>query len=148
MGLPTGHGNYMQLYVNGAYWGLYNNLERPDASWASSYYGGNKDDWDVIHDRELSDGNLTRWNAMFGIVNDNTLTPDQRFTELKPYLDYKEFADYMILLTYIGNGDWDIHNWYAGADRAGLANGDATFKFFPWDFEHCAGEREREVLTG
>ena len=51
MGQPALHGSFMNLYVNGVFWGLYNPIERPDASWAASYYGGNKDDWDVIHDR-------------------------------------------------------------------------------------------------
>ena len=147
MGSPSSHGTYMQLYVNGAYWGLYNPLERPDASWAASYYGGNKDDWDVVHDLYSADGDLTRWNEMFAIVNDNTITADQRFARLKPYLDYKNFADYMLLLTYLGNNDWDSHNWYAGANRVGLANGDTTFKFWAWDSERTLEAVSTNVLA-
>ena len=42
------HGKYVHLYLNGMYWGLYNLHERPDDSFADEYYGGDKDDYDVI----------------------------------------------------------------------------------------------------
>ena len=42
------HGKYVHLYLNGMYWGLYNLHERPDESFADAYYGGDKDDYDVI----------------------------------------------------------------------------------------------------
>jgi hypothetical protein len=42
------HGEYVHLYLNGMYWGLYNLHERPDDSFAAAYYGGDKDDYDVI----------------------------------------------------------------------------------------------------
>lgn len=32
------HGMFVHLYVNGLYWGLYNPVERPDASFSASYY--------------------------------------------------------------------------------------------------------------
>ncbi len=147
MGGPASHGTYMQLYVNGVYWGLYNPVERPDAAWAASYYGGNREDWDVMHDQALSDGNTDRWNAMFAVANDNTLTADQRYQNLKPYLDFKSLADYMILMTYTANRDWDYHNWYAGASRVGLANGDTTFKFWTWDSERTLEGVNDNVLN-
>ena len=51
MGEPASHGNYVQLYVNGLYWGLYNPTERPDTSFAAAYLGGDKDNWDAIERR-------------------------------------------------------------------------------------------------
>ncbi|CAN5498558.1 hypothetical protein BH10PLA1_BH10PLA1_01850 [soil metagenome] len=147
MGGPASHGTYMQLYINGVYWGLYNPMERPDAAWAASYYGGNREDWDVMHDQALSDGNTDRWNQMFAIANDNSLTADQRYQNLKPYLDFKSLADYMILMSYTANRDWDYHNWYAGADRVGLNNGDATFKFWTWDSERTLEGVNDNVLN-
>jgi len=39
-GNAASHGNFVHLYVNGLYWGLYNPCERPDGSFSSSYYGG------------------------------------------------------------------------------------------------------------
>ncbi len=51
MGEPASHGNYVQLYVNGLYWGVYNPTERPDTSFAAAYLGGNKDNWDAFERR-------------------------------------------------------------------------------------------------
>lgn len=147
MGVPAPHGNYMNLYINGAFWGFYNPLERPDDSWAASYYGGNKDDWDIIHDQELTDGNLDRWNEMWAIAHNNSITADQRYEQIKPYLDISEFIDYMICEQYAGNIDWDGHNWFAGVNRVGLPNGDKTFKWWTWDSEHALQDVGDNVLN-
>ena len=37
---------WVHLYLNGLYWGLYNPVERPDASFAASYGGGVPEEWD------------------------------------------------------------------------------------------------------
>ncbi|MEZ4765732.1 MAG: CotH kinase family protein [Calditrichia bacterium] len=31
------HGNFVHLYINGIYWGLYNPVERPDQFFSSEY---------------------------------------------------------------------------------------------------------------
>ena len=41
------HGTYVQLYIDGLYWGLYYVHERADDSFASAYEGGDKDDYDM-----------------------------------------------------------------------------------------------------
>ena len=67
MGSASAHGNYMHLYINGVYWGLYDPSERPDASFAASYYGGDKSQYDAIRDGEAVDGDFTAWNTMFDL---------------------------------------------------------------------------------
>ena len=39
---------YYHLYINGTYWGLYQSQERGEADFASSYEGGQPDDWDAL----------------------------------------------------------------------------------------------------
>lgn len=39
------HGNFVHLYINGLYWGLYNLCERPDESFEALYLGGKKSNW-------------------------------------------------------------------------------------------------------
>ena len=41
-------GKFVNLYINGLYWGVYDLHERPDEHFASVYYGGEDTDWDVI----------------------------------------------------------------------------------------------------
>ena len=42
------HGTYVNLYLDGVYWGIYYVHERPDDSFAAAYLGGDKEDYDVI----------------------------------------------------------------------------------------------------
>ena len=39
------HGTYVHLYLNQAYWGVYNLVERPDENFGAAYRGGKDDDW-------------------------------------------------------------------------------------------------------
>ena len=67
-GKPSGHGLFVHLYLNGMYWGLYNPVERPDHSFSAEYFGGEKEDWDAVHDGVASNGDLQRWNEMISLA--------------------------------------------------------------------------------
>lgn len=51
LGQPAARGDFYHLYINGQYWGLYNTCERPEASFGQSYFGGEKEDYDVLKPR-------------------------------------------------------------------------------------------------
>ena len=85
MGEPYTRSRYYHLYIDGQYWGLYQTEERPESSYAASYFGGDKDDYDVIkskagdggHDVEATDGTLDNWRLLWnasvsGFGNDAT----------------------------------------------------------------------------
>ena len=40
LGQAAPHGRFLNLYINGVYWGIYNVVERPDSSFAESYIDG------------------------------------------------------------------------------------------------------------
>jgi len=48
MGHPYTRSRYYHLYVNGQYWGLFQTQERSEASFGESYFGGDKEEYDVI----------------------------------------------------------------------------------------------------
>ncbi|HUF62566.1 MAG TPA: CotH kinase family protein [Verrucomicrobiales bacterium] len=54
MGQPSSRGTWAHVYLNGLYWGIYNPSERPDASFAASHFGGNKEEYDAIKHAGLS----------------------------------------------------------------------------------------------
>lgn len=130
MGRPNAHGGYVHLYINGLYWGVYNATERPAASFAADYFGGDKSEYDAINAGTLLDGDLNTWNTMFTVAR-NGLTTAAQFQNLGQYLDIPNFIDYMLVNLYGGNQDWPQHNWYAARHRM---PGDG-FKFFSWDAE-------------
>ncbi len=153
MGEPAGHGNYVQLYVNGIYWGVYNPTERPDTSFAAAYLGGDKDNWDAINaDQPANDSDTTEYNQLvnFDYQNGSTAAyqqvqgnnPDGTRNPSYPVLmDMNNFVDYTLMNFYIGNSDWPYHNWYvARPEDSSPTNLDSTgFKFFPWDSEMATG---------
>ncbi len=132
--LATGNlsarGIEVSLYVDGLYWGLYNIAEHPDAEFCASYLGGEEEDYDVVKDVELMDGNLTAWNQMFAIANAGVAS-DAAYRQLQEYLDIDSLIDYIILHLYAGTEDWPHHNWSSGRRRA---PGEG-YRFFSWDQE-------------
>ncbi|MBL9169838.1 MAG: CotH kinase family protein [Verrucomicrobiales bacterium] len=142
-GIPASHSEFMHLYINGQYWGLYNPVERPDAAFASSYVGGDRDLWDSINQDSAPDGNYDAWNRMLNALNqDLTRTenyqrvqgnhPDgTRNLAFEKLIDVENLIDYMILNFYMGNTDWPGRNWWAGRSREGFVG----FQFRPWDTE-------------
>ncbi|MHB1033246.1 MAG: lamin tail domain-containing protein [Pirellulales bacterium] len=130
MGEPAAHGDYVHLYINGLYWGLYNPSERPEASFAADYLGGAKEQYDALNSAVVVDGDKTAWNTMMGLANAGLATPAQ-YEAIQQYLDVPNLIDFMILNFYGGNWDWDDHNWYAVRKR----EPGAGYKFFAWDSE-------------
>jgi len=143
MGSVSPHGTFVHLYVNGLYWGLYNPVERPDAAFASSYLGGEENEWDIIQDLEAKDGNLDAWNEFIDVSEEGFLsneayqriqgnnldgTPNPGYEKL---VDMENFIDYMILNFYATTWDWDFQNWYVGRRKGGSEG----FQFFTWDAE-------------
>ena len=128
------HGTFVHLYLNGLYWGLYNIGEKGDASYAASYLGGDKDEYDAFNSDELIDGDANAWNAMFNIANAG-ITSDAAYTNMSQYLNIPNFIDYMLMNFYAANTDWPGHNWNAAHRRVP----GALFHFFSWDAEWTFG---------
>ena len=160
MGRQGERGDYYHLYINGMYWGLFNTCERPEAAYAATYYGGRKEDWDVIkveagpYAINATDGDLQAWTRLYnaaraGLTNDAAYfriqgrnedgTPNPAYENL---LDVENLIDYMLVILYGGNLDAPIsnflgntspNNWYGQRNRTGLTGG---FRFTSHDAEH------------
>ena len=136
MGQVSAHGDYAHLFVNGLYWGVYNLTERPQASFAAYYYGGEKEEWDALNSGVPVDGDTTAWDLAHSIANAGVSDATGYFA-LADYVDIPNLIDYILLNFYGDNSDWDDHNWYAARRRTP----GSTFKFFMWDSERYL-ERE------
>jgi len=123
MGHPAPHGRFVHLYWNGTYWGQYHLMERPNAAFMASYFGGDKADYDALNAGVVVDGTDEAWLGLLEVTDD--------YDALQHYLDLTNYADYMLLNFYGGN-DWDWwvdRNWRAARKRADGAG----FQFFAWD---------------
>jgi len=143
-GQAAAHGQYVHLYVNGLYWGLYNPVERPDASFAASYFGGEKEDWDSYKSASpTGDSTMDSWNGLLNAVRQGVQT-NEAYQRLQgnnldgtrnpayvDYLDLENYIDYMIVNFFVGNTDWPHKNWYGAMSRVNSTG----FKCFCWDTE-------------
>ncbi len=159
MGHQAERGEFYHLYINGQYWGVFNTCERPEASFGETYYGGRREDYDVLkveagpYTVNATDGNMNAWtrlyqlaqagfasDAAYQFVQGNNLdgTPNPAYENL---IDVPNLIDYMLIILYGGNLDAPIsnflgntrpNNFYAVRDRMGAAG----FRFFVHDAEH------------
>jgi len=159
MGQPYTRSRYYHLYINGQYWGLYQTQERAEASYAATYFGGNKEDYDVVksragnggYDVEATDGTLDNWRLLWNAAQsgfgDNAtycrvqgLNPDRTPNPAYPkLLDVDNLIDYMICTYYVGDPDGPVSAWGRVANNFytiyNRVNPDG-FKFFRHDAEH------------
>ncbi|MDG1890412.1 MAG: CotH kinase family protein [Verrucomicrobiota bacterium] len=165
MGQPASRGEFIHLYINGHYWGLYNTCERIEASYGASYLDGKKSDYDAVkvdsgfttrrssYTVIATDGNLDAWNRLYdkaaaGLENNAPYfalqgrnpdgTPNSQFETL---LDVDNLISYMLVIFWGGNLDAPITKF--GGNRGpnnwhGIRNrnGKHGFQFFVWDAEH------------
>jgi hypothetical protein len=152
-------GKYYHLYIDGQYWGIYNTDERPEASYAASYEGGDKEDYDVVKPNcggcaiFATDGDLQAWQELWtqakaglttvaayqkvqGNNPDGTRNPDYPIL-----LDIDNLIDYMLVILHGGNLDAPItnfgsnnviNNWFGSRPK----NGAHGFRFYAHDSEH------------
>ncbi|MBP5340272.1 MAG: CotH kinase family protein [Prevotella sp.] len=157
MGRTSVNALYVNLFINGMYWGLYNLAERVDDQFGKDYLGGKKDDIDVVkieedggNHIEAAEGTLDAWRMMTSLAaivggSQSSITPDEAYQQLQDsLLDIDNFIDYMLINQYGGNTDWDHHNWYALRRRGADSQG---FRFLCWDSEIIQENVRENVLN-
>lgn len=137
LGGQAPHGRFVHLYINGLYWGMYDMHELPDESFAASYLGGDKDDYDVIKHTATTvvAGDATaaaNYGAMLATVRQDLANP-ANYAAAAEAVDLPGLINYMLVNYYIGNEDWAHHNWYASYNRVAA---DGKWRFHSWDAEH------------
>ena len=131
MGHPSSRSNYVHLYLNGLYWGLYMPCERPSGPFLADHLGGEREDYDALNSGEAIEGDRVAWEAMMAIANGG-LSSQSAYDNIQEYLDVENLIDFVIVEHYTQNTDWAESNWYAGRIRLPGAG----YKLFVWDTEY------------
>jgi hypothetical protein len=164
MGQPGSHVRYVHLYINGQYWGLFNLDERTEADFAATYYGGTKEEYDVVKAEQDSnyttqavEGNIDAWNALWNLAKTHRANPtNQNYFRMQGLaadgvtptadpvlLDADNLIDYLMTTFWTGNfdgatsaflGNDRANNWSASRRRDN--NPGQGFRFYVHDFEH------------
>ncbi len=169
MNQPYTRSRFYHLFINGTYWGLYQSQERSEASYAETYFGGNKEDYDVIkvdvgenfdiYHVEATDGSLQKWKELWdageiGFGNDELYYQVQGLnldgttnTSYEKLLDVENLIDYMIITFFVGDFDGPVSAWRGNESPNNFyaiynrVNPDG-FKFFRHDGEHTLFNRD------
>ena len=143
------NGKEVHLYINGLYWGLYWVHERPDESFASTYFGGKKDDYDCIkHNKDLPvkyeviNGTDANYVQMFSIANYN-LALNENYQLIQQYLDVPNYIDYILMNFYGGNTDWLDNNYYVNRNAYDPAS---RWRYHSWDAEHIMESLTQNII--
>ena len=126
MGQVAARGRWVEVYLNGAYWGLYNLTERIDESFLATNF--DHDYWDLLHSEEH-----TAWDAFVDWITGTDLSESAQYEQAIQQLDIENFTSFIILNLWAGNLDWDL---YAARMRYGP---DARWRLFMWDAEATLG---------
>ena len=124
-------GNFVHLYVNGLYWGLFNPVQRQDAGFMVEYFGGEYDDWMTLNHGGVKSGDDTRYEYLINTLIDKDMTVSGNYNEAKEYVDVEKFCDYLIVCWITGMTDWPNNNFYGGNRN----NPPEGFQYFAWDGE-------------
>ncbi|MGI9456648.1 MAG: CotH kinase family protein, partial [Aeoliella sp.] len=165
MGHAYTRGEYYHLYLNGVYWGMFQTEERPEASYASSYFGGDKDtDWDAIKASgahiEATDGDLAAWGTLSSLVNDGFETDAEYYAiqgrnsdgspnpAMEKHIDIDNLIDFMISVNFTANRDMPLtlgnsapNNFWAIRPR----DGNHGWRWIAHDNEHSMGAASHNV---
>ncbi|MHC4113271.1 MAG: chitobiase/beta-hexosaminidase C-terminal domain-containing protein, partial [Planctomycetota bacterium] len=162
MGHPYTRSRFYHLYINGHYWGLFQTQERSEASYAESYLGGDKEDFDVVktYGMVATDGNRDALDrlydeTMLGLDNYERYYRVQGFEmdgTRNPYyerlLDVDNVIDFMIIEYYTGDRDGPAsrytgrpNNTFGSYNRV---NPDG-WKWYHHDNEHSLGAGSAEL---
>ncbi|MBE0655405.1 MAG: CotH kinase family protein, partial [Bacteroidales bacterium] len=138
MNQPYTRSRYYHLYLNGLYWGIYQTQERGEAAFAESYFGGSKEDYDVIkvdigenwnvYEIEATDGNTDAWEEVWKLCQAGFSSNANYYkllglsstgkvdTSLNVWVDIDNLIDYMLIIFYTGNFDAPVSKFSGNAN--------------------------------
>ena len=130
------------LYINGAYWGVYDAREKVDDIDYTDYYYDQGDGFvDFIKTwggtwNEY--GTATDWNTLVGFITGNDMTVAANYDYVLTQYNHMSLIDYFILNGYVVCTDW--LNWNTAWWRGRNPNGDARrWRYALWDNDATFG---------
>lgn len=124
------------IYINGAYWGIYEIRERVDVDFTDYYYNQGKKDVDILKywgGLNIEEGSDTGWVNIYNYIMTNSMATPSNYAYASSKLDMMSFIDYFILNTYLVNTDWLNWNtmWWRGRAGSGV-----KWRYTLWDCDN------------
>ena len=133
---------FVVLYVNGNYWGIYDMREKVDDSdYTDYYYNLDEDEIDFIKTwggTWAEYGTTANWNTLRTYILNNDMTDPVKFKYVADRLNLLSLADYFILNIHTVCKDWLNWNtsWWSGMDAKGNSQ---KWRYTLWDLDATFG---------
>ncbi len=135
------------VYINGAYWGVYDIREKvDDHDYTKYYYNQDKFNlqylltWGSTWSEYGGTAASTAWSTLRTYIKTQSMTNPVKYAYVLSQLDVESLADYVISHSFSVSSDWLNYNtgWWRGMDTAGthrkwayiLWDNDASFAFY------------------
>ena len=138
MGQVVARGRWVVVYLNGAYWGVYNLTERVDDPFLATHLDASE--WYINSaSGEQAPGSAHRWNRLVDWLTSTDLRVPAHYEQAVRQLEIENFTNYILLNVWARNWDWPHVNWIVARPRSGP---DMRWRFFVWDAEATFAHEE------
>lgn len=144
LNLDVRRGSKCIVYLNGAYWGVYDIRDNPDDhDFTDFYYGQDKynlyyiETWGSTWAEYGGSAALNSWNSFYNIAMNSNMNNPTEYQYVMDRYDASSLVDYVIVNAFTVCSDWLNYNtgWWRGLDSTGshlkwgyiLWDNDATF---------------------
>lgn len=142
---------FVNLFVNGQYWGVYDLRERvDDNNYTDHYY--NQDytfrdsdiylqylkTWGSTENRFGNQAAADDWNELVNFILTNDMSLQANYNFVDSQLNIDSLIDYFVINSYMVNRDWLNFNtsWWRGLNPAGEAR---KWRYTLWDMDGVLG---------
>lgn len=135
---------FVVVYIDGQYWGLYDLREKvDDHDFTSYYYNQGKYEIDFIKTwggtwAEYGDPAMTEWNDIYTYITTNDMSITANYEYVKTKYNVGSLIDYVVLNSYVVTSDWLNWNtaWWKGNNPLGDKK---TWRYALWDNDATFG---------
>ena len=135
---------FVAIYVDGAYWGLYDMREKVDDSdFTEYYYNQGKYEMEFIKTwggtwAEYGDPAMVEWNDLYTYITTNDMAIQANYDYVTSKYNVGSLIDYVVLNSYIVTSDW--LNWNTAWWKGNNPDGDKkTWRYALWDNDASFG---------
>lgn len=126
----TQHCTPAAVFLNGEYYGFSWLHENYNQDYLATYFGGNRDNYEIVSNTENADEGSERALADYAemyALYDEDLTDDKVFDKLCSLVDIDDLVQYYCMQIFISNKDWPGNNYKA-------------FRYYPAEGEEITSE--------
>lgn len=120
----------VNLFIDGAYFGIYYIRERLNDDFVASHLGGAEEDADVIYGwRNAEHGSADDWNELMRFCRRNSLADESNYLYVASRISVEGFIDYYIARAYTGDRD------YPNIRHCRTSGGDGLWRIINFDLD-------------